>query len=544
MPWRGPDYPGELPTLGYLVLDWIADHLATPDRSEYEPLRLTREQAQFVLNFYALDPATGRRKYRRAVLSRPKGWGKSPVLAAIACAEALGPVVPDGWDASGDPEGRPWADSRTPWVQLAAVSEDQTRNAWAPLLEMLREGPALNIYPGLEPMETFVNLPKGRIEFVTSSATSREGNRPVFCVLDQTEEWKPSNGGIKLAATLRRNLGKTGGSSIESPNAFEPGAGSVSEASAEYWKRIMEGRAKDDGLLWDHREAPSETDMADRDSLLAGLVVAYGDSAASAGGWVDLERIMAEVWDPATEPQTARMYYLNQVTHASDAWLSQPEWAGCSHPETTVADGDVVTLGFDGSRQRARGVTDATALIGCRVTDGHLFDLGVWEQPSGPSGEGWAVPTTEVDAAVRAAFDRFTVVGFYADPARWEGYVAQWEAAFHKGLAVKASRDHPCEWWMTGGRSGLIVRALEQFHSAVVDGELSHDGSFALTRHILNARRRSSRAGMQIAKEHPDSARKIDAAVAAVLAWQARLDAVAVGADRPAAQRSGRAVFV
>jgi hypothetical protein len=544
MPWRGPRYPGELPSLGISVLDWISDHLATPDRSEYEPLHLTREQAQFVLNFYALDPGTGRRKYRRAVLSRPKGWGKSPVLAAIACAEALGPVVPDGWDGRGEPVGRPWAESRTPWVQLAAVSEGQTRNAWAPLLEMLRDGPAVDLFPGLEPMETFVNLPKGRIEFVTSSATSREGNRPVFCVLDQTEEWKPSNGGVRLAATLRRNLGKTSGSSIESPNAFEPGAGSVSEASAEYWKRIVEGRAKDDGLLWDHREAPPETDMVDRDSLYAGLLVVYGDSAREAGGWVDLERIMAEVWDPATEPQTARMYYLNQVTHASDAWLAQPEWAGCAKAGEVVADGDVVTLGFDGSRQRARGVADATALIGCRVSDGHLFELGVWEQPAGPAGDEWQVPTTEVDAAVRSAFDKFSVAGFYCDPARWEGYVAQWEAAFHKGLAVKASRDHPCEWWMTGGRSGLIVRALEQFHSAVVDGELSHDGSFALTRHVLNARRRPSRSGTQIAKDHPDSMRKIDAAVAAVLAWQARLDAVAAGADKPAPGRSGRAIFV
>lgn len=544
MPWRGPNYSGELPSLGYEVLDWIADHLATPDRSEYEPLTLSREQAQFVLNFYALDPASGRRKYRRAVYSRPKGAGKSPLLAAIACAEALGPVVPDGWDANGEPVGRPWSESRTPWVQLAAVSEDQTKNAWSPLLEMLRDGPALGDFPGLEPMETFVNLPKGRIEFVTSSATSREGNRPVFAVLDQTESWTPDRRGPAFASTLRRNLGKTDGTSIEAPNAYVPGAGSVAEASAEYWRRIMEGRAKDAGLLWDHREAPPETNMADRDSLYAGLLVAYGDSAKESGGWVDLERIMAEVWDPATEPQDARQYYLNQVTHASDAWLSQPEWAGCSHPETVVADGDVVTLGFDGSRQRARGVADATALIGCRVTDGHIFELGVWEQPSGPAGEEWQVPTTEVDAAVRSAFDRFRVVGFYADPARWEGYVAQWEAAFHKGLAVKASRDHPCEWWMTGGRSGLIVRALEQFHSAVVDGELSHDGSFALTRHVLNARRRPSRSGVQIAKEHPDSARKIDAAVAAVLAWQARLDAVAAGADQPQKQRTGRAVFV
>lgn len=519
-----------MPTLGKQVIGWMVDNLAAPDRSEYEPFYPTREQAQFILNFYALDPQSCRRKYRRAVLSRPKGAGKSPLLAAVAAVEALGPVVPAGWDANGWPVGRPWAESRTPWVQLAAVSEDQTRNAWAPLLEMLREGPVVGNYPGLEPMETFVNLPKGRIEFVTSSATSREGNRPVFCVLDQTEEWKPSNGGVRLAATLRRNLGKTGGSSIESPNAYEPGAGSVSEASAEYWKRIVEGRARDDGLLWDHREAPPDTDMADRDSLYAGLRVAYGDSAKEAGGWVDLDRILAEVWDPATEPQTARMYYLNQVTHATDSWVTQPEWAACSHPETVVADRDVITLGFDGSRSRAHGVTDATALVGCRVSDGHLFEIGVWEQPQGPTGEGWQVPTTLVDAAVRMAFDRWQVVGFFADPAKWEGYVAQWEATWHKQLTVKSTRDHPIEWWFGGGRMGLLVRAVDQFHSAVVDGELSHDGSFALTRHVLNARRRVGRSGATIAKEHPDSSRKIDAAVAAVLAWQARLAAVAANA--------------
>jgi hypothetical protein len=153
------------------------------------------------------------------------------------------------------------------------------------------------------------------------------------------------------------------------------------------------------------------------------------------------------------------------------------------------------------------------------------------------------VPTTEVDAAVRAAFERFSVVGFYADPARWEGYVAQWEAAFHKQLRIKATRDHPIEWWMSGGRVGAIVRALEQFHGAVVDGELTHDGSYALTRHVLNARRRPSRAGIQIGKEHQESPRKIDAAVAAVLAWQARLDAVAAGADKVRA-RSGVASFL
>lgn len=87
---------------------------------------------------------------------------------------------------------------------------------------------------------------------------------------------------------------------------------------------------KDDALLYDHREAPADTDLNDRDSLMAGLRYVYGDSAIEAGGWVDLERIVAEVWDAATDPQDARRFYLNQITHTSDAWVSSPEWAACA----------------------------------------------------------------------------------------------------------------------------------------------------------------------------------------------------------------------
>jgi phage terminase large subunit-like protein len=107
--------------------------------------------------------------------------------------------------------------------------------------------------------------------------------------------------------------------------------------------------------------------------------------------------------------------------------------------------------------------------------------------------------------------------------------VSGWEAKYRRMLKVKATERHPCEWWMTGGRAGMIARALEVFHTAVVEGELTHDGGYVLTRHVLNARRKPTSSGIHIAKEHPDSVRKIDAAVAAVLAWRARVDAVAAG---------------
>lgn len=541
MPWS-PSVPGERPTLGPLVLNWIADHLIVPDGpSAGDPLVFTGEQQQFILRLYELDPGfegppvRGRalrngRLTRRAVLSRPKGWGKSPLVAALCLVEALGPVVLDGWDADGRPVGREWHTlGFKPKVQIVAVSEDQTANTWDPCLEMARNGPVADAYD-IDPMETFIAVPRGRIEAVTSSGTSREGFRPVFAAMDQTESWTPSLGGTRLAATIRRNLGKVNGCSVETPNAFTPGHDSVAERSFAAFGKQESGRTRiASGLLFDHREAPPETDPSDEVSLRSGLAYAYGDSADIAGGWVNLDRILAEYWDPDTDPQDARAFYLNQITHASDAWLSQPEWAARLDVEAVVADRDVITIGFDGSRKRSRGVTDATALIGCRVSDGHLFELGVWEQPDGPEGDDWQVPASEVDAAVRSAMARFTVVGLYCDPAKWESYVAGWEAAYGARLKVKASREHPCEWWMTGGRSTLIVRALEQFHSAVIDGGLSHAGTDALTRHVLNARRKATRSGIQIGKATPDSPRKIDAAVAAVLAYTARVDALAKG---------------
>lgn len=541
--WRGPSYEGELPTLGYVAIDWMAEYLTVPDGpAAGEPLVLTDEQAQFVLDFYTIDPAwrgpairgraldNGRRR-RRAVLSRSKGWGKSPILAGLSLLEALAPVVPDGWDADGEPVGRPWTTlGFKAKVQIIAVSEGQTINTWDPLLEMARSSPVGDAYP-IEAMDSFVAMPRGRIEYTTSAAVSREGFRPVFAVLDQTESWLKSNGGHKLAAAVRRNLAKVNGSSIETPNAYVPGLDSVAERSHTAYKLQQEQRTRGaaGGLMFDHREAPASTDPSDPESLLEGLVVSYGDSADAAGGWVTLDRIREDYWDTDADPSESRRFYLNQIHAAEDSWISQVEWRARVDVDKVIADRDIITLGFDGSRKRARGVTDATALVGCRVSDGHVFEIAVWEQPEGPTGDDWQVPVDEVDAAVRMTFDRWQPVGFYADPARWESYIAGWEAKYLKRLRVKSSRDHPIEWWMIGGRATMTVRALEQFHSAVVDGEMTHDGSWALTRHVLNARRRTSRSGTQIAKEHPDSARKIDAAVAAVLAWQARLDALAAG---------------
>ncbi|HEY8985434.1 MAG TPA: terminase [Streptomyces sp.] len=545
MPWRGPEYEGEFPTLGYYVLDWMIQNLAQPGRDDGKPYIPTAEQAEFLLRYYEVHPVTGKRIIHRGLLSRPRGWGKSPFVGAIALAEACADVVGDGFDADGEPVGRPWDSVRTPLVRIAAVTEQQTDNTWIPLLEMAR-GRFLAADYGLDVLDTVIHLPRGEISPITSSATSTKGDPACFASLDQTEEWTASNGGVRLAKVMRFNAAKLGGSLIETPNAFTPGSGSVAEQSASDYQAIIDGRSRARGILVDHREAPPDTDMTDEASLVAGLRYAYGDSSdhpdgcvlhdpPCAPGWSPIERLTSEFYDTSNEPQDLRADLLNQITHAADAWLTEPEVRASSDLGKVVEPGERVVLGFDGSRKRARGVTDATALIGCRLSDGHLFTIGVWEQPDrlpiGPDGKPveWQVPVVEVLAAIAEAFATYDVVGFYADPAKWESHVADWEAAYGPRLKVQATRQHPIEWWMTGGRSTLIVRALEKFHTALTEGELTHDGSSALVRHLVNARRRPSRSGLQIAKAHPDSPHKIDAAVAAVLAWQCRLDAIAKG---------------
>ena len=526
------------PSLGWQVIDWITENLARPDAGLVtEPFRLYPEQEDFVLNFYRLDPLTGRRKYRRGVLSRPRGWGKSPFAAALMAVEGLGPVVFDGWDAYGQPVGKPWADLKTPTIQVAATSEDQAGYTFDALLEMM-EGPVIDNYPGTEPLGEQINLPSGKIKRITSAARSLKGARADFTVCDQTEEWVPSNGGKKLHQVIDSNAAKRSGSYLETPNAFIPGENSVAEDSANYWAMIQEGKAVADGLYYDHREAPGDTDATERESLTLGLRISYGDASNHPDGCLiheppcppghaELESRIQSFWDLTKDVQVARSDYLNQVTHASDSWLSRPELTAVVDVEKIVGPDDPIVVGFDGSRGRAKGIADATALIGCRVSDGHLFVLDIWEQPR--NAQSWTVPVADVDARVREVFRDYTVVGFYADPNGWTSQISEWEAKFGKQLTVKARREAPMTYWPKG-KDNNVPRLLEELHDAVINEDCSLDGSTALIRHMLNARRRRTRSGYLLYKAYPDSPDKIDAAYAAVMAWKARLDAVSAGA--------------
>lgn len=580
-------------SLGWLAVAWMEFLvLHGPGDVQGEPVRHGDEYTGFIVDCYALD-ANGRRLYDSAFISRPKGCDKSGLGARLALFEALGPCRvlredpsdPDspplfaqggevyrdpfglGFEyvyEAGEPMGRP---VRVPYIRCMATEEGQTGNVYDTIHYNLTEGPlaaamARKDDAGL----TRIILPGGgEIVPSTASGAAKDGGKETFVVFDETHLYdRPEL--RRMYAVVTRNLRKRKRLAetwyIETTTMYQPGAESVAEETYKLAELIAEGqkeaskakaakaqaRVRREKLLLDHRWGEIDlADLSDEKLLAAALTEAYGDAL----GWNHLPGLIDQVLDPRADVADSVRYFLNDRSSAENSWIAHYEWAGVGplataertgEPFKVIADRDVITLGFDGSRKRSRGVTDATALIGCRVSDGHVFELGVWEQPRGAAGKDWSAPVGQVLAAVDEAFARFTVVGFYADPAKWESHVATWEAKYGRQLQVKSSREHPIEWWMTGGRAAYTVRALEKFQSAVIDCELSHDGSSALTRHVLAARMLNTRSGVQIAKEHPSSPNKIDAAVAAVLAWQARLDALAAGLARTGTARAPRRI--
>lgn len=340
--------------------------------------------------------------------------------------------------------------------------------------------------------------------------------------------------------TVTRNLRKRklidGTWYIETTTMYQPGEESVAELTYNEASLLKEGRKKKGRwrLLFDHRWGEVK-DTSDEDLLRLALRESYGDAMA----WMDEDGLVDEFYDSRNEIADSRRYFLNARTSAADAWIAEHEWVECKRPAApSLQPGDFIALGFDGS---IGGVhrSDATALCAVRISDMHVQLLGCWEKPEdGP--DDWAPDREAVNAAVAHAMSTYVVAGMYADPPYWQPYLDLWTKEWGDKMQVVATRGKPMEWWTNRDRAASS--ALERFHTAVQDRLLgftpwedrdpeSHEGQMIarLQRHVLNARRAPVRGGLLIRKEHPKSAARIDAAMAAVLAFECASDAVAQG---------------
>lgn len=510
MPWRGPEHEDDFPSLGWSLLEWWSAYLPNP-RDETQPLVFTDEQAIDLVEWFRLDPRTGRLVHRRGSSRRSKGRGKSPVEAAKAIAELAGDVLFDGWDSFGEPVGRPWGSRGSPpaWVQIAAVSEDQTENTYGALYEFLtaNDGKAadeLRIDVGLT--RCYLRDRKGKLEPVTASAGTREGQRATYGVLDETHLWTPTNGGRKLARTIRRNVAKMGGRTYETTNSFVPGEDSVAEATH---KAVQLGAP---GIHYDAVEAPPVKPEDPDEVLKAALKVAYGDA-----WWVDLDRLVAEIRDPETTWEDSERFYFNHNVDDRHQAVAVKRWEQLERPDIRVPAGAYIGIGFDGSISN-----DCTALIGTWLNpDGvpHTFEIEVWKRPE-KAPPGWRIPRSEVQDRVRETFAFYRVGRMLCDPAKWQTEIEGWAEEFGEEVVVFFDTNVTSRMW----------RACDRFSTALNEGAYSHDTAVDLTAQVLAMHRRKVRVrddeddgrSKFVFVKGPDG-RKIDAGIGAVLSLEAAM---------------------
>lgn len=534
--------PSDLPplTLGWGVLRHASQWFVQPNGPRAGQLwKATLSQARFTLWWYAVDE-DGRWLFHHGVRRLAKGSGKSPFAAVLALEEFLGPTRVDDIDPR-LPDGVRGKAADMPLVQVAATAFSQTANTMRMIRAMAtRKSRVVKEYSVDVGKTVFYTPSGGQLEVITSSAAAAEGALVTFAVEDETEWWTPGTGGPTLAGVIDRNLAKTSSRAIETANAWEPGAESVAERTYEAWEAQEENRTRGESkILYDARIAPADTDLSDDASLTRALEFVYDDC-----DWVDLQTIKDRIWDPRTLPDVSRRFYLNQPTAAEDAWTTPMAWKALEAvPDDEgdvrhVQDGEEVALFFDGSKSR-----DATGLVGCCMSDGHIFTAGSWEpKPRDPDSQ---VPAGEVDAAVARAFETWTVVAFFADVAEWEGFTqVTWPAQYSDKVLIDAvpngRHPQPIAWDMRS-HAFEFTTACELTGDEILERSFTHDGNPVLARHVANARRRAGRYGISIGKESKDSPKKIDLAVCMVGArmvrrivlgskeWQRRKRAVGKG---------------
>lgn len=302
--------------------------------------------------------------------------------------------------------------------------------------------------------------------------------------------------------------------SLETTTAPAPGENSVAEDTMDYARQVHDGKIADSRLFFFHRQASDAHDLTTPAGVRAAVLEASGPVAS----WSDIDGIVEQWQDPTADRTYLERVWLNRLVRSADRAFDAEQWKVLAQPQE-IPDGELITLGFDGSRYN-----DATGLVATHIKTGYQWVVGVWEHPHGL--DSWEVPVNEVDAAVAEAFRRWDVWRMYADPPYWETWVAKWAGVF--------GTERVLEWWTN--RTKAMAYAIKSFANAIVSGDLTHDGSAAYARHIGNAVRKvltlRDDTGAQlwtIYKERPDSPHKIDLAVAGVLSWEARCDAIADG---------------
>lgn len=533
--------PEPWPTLGGEICALIEERaIYGPGSLQGEPYVIDPEFRAFIYRAYEVFPRghpwEGRRRFKRVGLSVRKGLAKTEKQALLAFCELHpeGPTRFDGWDAYGNPVGRP---VRSPYIPMLAVSVEQVEElAYGALKYIVEEGPDSDLFDST--LDRIVRLNEhgradGKAVPLSNNPGSRDGARTTMNCFDEPHRlYLPRQ--LQAHQTMDANLPKR---PLDDPwslyvgTAGQPGQGSVAEQLHTEALQIAEGLIERPDLFYLYRtDDDPQRDLSSKDERVRAIAEATGPIGEFGPGQFDE---IASKWDrPGADKTYLERVWLNRWRKSGSQAFDMRKVEDLRQDEG-IPDGAFVAAGFDGARWR-----DATALTITDIASGRQMLLGCWERPEDV--DDWEVPADEVEDLVADMMSRYEVWRMYCDPPWWYETVASWAARWPERVVE----------WHTQAKSRMVP-ALLAYVEAIDSGIVTYGDNpwrSTLIRHLSNSGRKELKTLDEfgqpqwiLQKQDGRQEDKIDAAMSAVLSWTACLDARRCGATpRPKVQAPRR----
>jgi phage terminase large subunit-like protein len=441
-----------------------------------EALRLRPWQKELVKRIFARDDDGGLTA-RVALVGTPRKSGKS----ALASMLALYSLIAEGIEGGE--------------VVVAAAEKEQARIIFGEAKRMV-ESSELSEMCTLYRDAIYVPSTNSVMKVLSAEAYSKEGLNVSRAILDEAHAHRNRElfDVLSLSMGNRGKLAQLLAVTTAGQKQDMTGQDSIAYNLYQYGKRVSTGEVKDPTFFMSWWEAEPEADHR-LETTWESANPGYNDLVAKDDFASAVNRT------PEPEFRTKR---LNQWVSSLNAWLPTGKWEQLN-AEIDLDPEQPVIVGFDGSFSG-----DCTALTYCTIPkDDELPHIGlirVWEKQPEDTDD-WRVSTSEVEDEIIQFCQKYNVKEIACDPFRWQRSM---EAMQDLGLPVVE---------YNSSSPSRMVPACSKMYTAVTEGNLTHDGNPTLSRHLTNAVIKIDRLGPRIVKEHRGSPRKIDAAVAAVIAF-------------------------
>lgn len=524
------------PTLGPQICDLIEERFVYgPGSLQGDPYVIDPEFRAWLHRNYEVYPKghelEGRRRFKRAGLSVRKGLAKTE-KGAIICGVELhpdGPVRFDGWDARGNPVGRP---VKAPYIPMLAVTVEQVEELmYGALKYILEHSDDADLFDISE--ERILRLDEygredGKALPLANSPGARDGARTTLNAFDEPHRlYMPRQ--IKAHNTMDANLPKR---PLEDPwslyvgTAGQPGQGSIAENLHTEAEQIHEGKISEPKLFYVSRWAGEDYDL----SVKAERIKAIDEATGPAGEWGRGQfSDIADQWDRVgADLSFLERVWLNRWRRSGSQAFDIKKIQALARPGVSLEDGAFIALGFDGARFR-----DSTGFVGTDMATGMQQLLAGWEKPEDwPEEEPWEIDEAEVNDALADIMRRYDVWKMYGDPPHWTETMGTWSVTYP---------DQVEEWWTA--RPKVMAYTLREMVELIDAGPDSitfggrgdrHDD---LIRHYGNAGRHDlkiyddeGKPLWVLQKQDGRNDLKFDFAMAGVLSAKCRLDGIKDGA--------------